>query len=233
MFLVSAVFQIGVAAVSSTHGFRRADGCSGSAIKGVKVLSTRPQYQVTGVEEGRAVGALQRVDGESFSILSAGYDQRLSIWRPHPSALNVPQPHYSQSLCHSLPDNRKTANANLTPIDQHTVGPCMDSVIIMQQRDSLLEWRAGMAVHVGDVCALDALTIHTQDPYQHSCTADSVPLRSESMSPLHKDDPQTERDALAPGSETSDTAIIVVGEGYQVFTAVLQNHDDIESCDSR
>jgi hypothetical protein len=228
-----SVFQVGVAAVSSTHGFRRADGCSGSAIKGVKVLSTRPQCQDAEVQEGRAVGVLQPEVGESFSILSAGYDQRLSIWRPHPSILNVSQPHYSQSLCHSFQGNIKTANASPTPIDQHTDGPFMDSKIVMQERDSLLEWRAGMAIHVGDVCALDALTMRTRDPYQRRCVADSVPALLDSNSTLHRDDRQTKRGAQAPESETSETAIIVVGEGYQVFTTVLQNHNNTESCGSR
>lgn len=226
---------MGIAVVRSTHGFRRADGCSGSAIKGVKVLSTRSQghNEEVEVEEGRAADILRHEAGESFSILSAGYDQRLSIWRPLPSTLNVPQSNSSQSLCHSLQDNIKTPWASPTPIDQHADGPSMDSMVIMQLRDSILEWRTGMAIHVGDVCALDAVTIHTQDPYQNSCIADYSPVTSQSKSALLTDDFHIKHAAQATKGEISEIAIVVVGEGYQVFSAVLQNHDSIQSSGSR
>lgn len=226
---------MGIATVSTTHGFRRGDGCSGSAIKGVKVLTARSQCRGATAEEDRAVTTLQRDAGvgEGFLILSAGYDQRLSIWRPLSSILNISQPHYSKSLCRSSQDSSEAACERPTPTDQRTNGHSMDSVIIMQHRDSLLEWRAGMPIHVGDVCALDALMIHTQEPGQDSCNAGTSPLRSEGMSSLRADDSQTKSTAQAPQGKVSEIAIIVVGEGYQVFTAVLQNHDNRDSGGSR
>ena len=90
-----------------------------------------------------------------------------------------------------------------------------------------------MAIHVGDVCALDAVTIHTQDPYQNSCIADYSPVTSQSKSALFTDDSQTKHAAQATKGEISEIAIVVVGEGYQVFSAVLQNHDSIQSSGSR
>lgn len=216
--------------MSATHGFGRGDGCSGSAIKGVKVLTARSQCRGAETEEDRAVSTLQRDTGagEDFLILSVGYDQRLSIWRPLPDILNVSQPHCSKSLCGSSQGSSEAACERPTPTDQRTDGHSMDSVSIMQHRDSLLEWRAGMTIHVGDVCALDALMIHTQDPNQDPCAADShsPPVRSEDNSPLHTHDSHTKSAAQAPQGNVSEIAIIVVGEGYQVFTAVLQNHDN-------
>lgn len=224
-----SIHQTSSAAVRATYGFRRADGCSGSAIKGVKVLSTPPRH-LHG-EEGRAGDTSQNGAGGGFAILSAGYDQRLSIWRPLPQTLHIPQTHVSQSL----QESRETTRVSPTQSGQDVDRPSVKSADIAQQRDSLLEWRAGMAVHVGDVCALDAITICTQGPYQDSCTADTTcdPLRSadsrsDGNCASHSTDAQTKSIAHATEVNRSEIAIVVVGEGYQVFSAALQNHNYID-----
>lgn len=80
--------------------FQRADGCSGSAIKGVKLLindtsnSTSlipiPPYTTESSGNGVTINVNDVIDVESkfvnkisdLTILSVGYDQRLSFWKP-------------------------------------------------------------------------------------------------------------------------------------------------------
>jgi hypothetical protein len=82
---------------------------------------------------------------------------------------------------------------------------------ITRTRDELLEWVAGLAIHIGDVCALDTclvstpLTAHDSKVNEDSGSDITVPI-----------------DARLNESLDSEITMIVVGEGFQLLTATVE-----------
>lgn len=230
-------------AVNVSHSFSRADGCAGSAIKGIKVIPIRSQPSSSsaatstsktpsssssvidaehanskkGEQRGTAMGDMR--------IVSVGYDQRLSLWRPldnsstsTTTSTSVTLKVKQQSPCvdddddddGNIGDDDTDSGSDSDVPQKSTL--CPDAAEIMQKRDGLLEWVGGIAVHIGDVCALDVLVVsevrppHTGTPFEDIIND------------------------LQPASITSQVAhevtpntidIVVVGEGFQLLTGAI------------
>ena len=88
---LTASLSGGVLAVNISSSHLRADGCSGSAIKGVKVITLASERFPVGSHKG-GIGA------GDLLISSVGYDQRLSVWRPTAVLLTASHDSHTQVL---------------------------------------------------------------------------------------------------------------------------------------
>ena len=215
--------------VSSTYS--RADGCSGSAIKGVKSFiilspsttsssSPSSRSNETHVEVGGGEDNEMRTVGSDIMIASVGYDQRLSVWKATPDLINSAQNTHNQIVLSEVDsDMRPLDNSNqsnqidLDKLDMD--GDNLDDEVeeedegminfpsvaeIMQKRDGLMEWVSGAAIHIGDVCALDAV------------------LTSKNLSvPRPQGDNKAAQSLIDDKISLSNIDIIVVGEGFQLL----------------
>ena len=215
--------------VSSTYS--RADGCSGSAIKGVKSFiipspsttsssSPSSRSDETQVEVGGGKDNEMRTAGMDIMIASVGYDQRLSVWKATPDLINSAQNTHNQivlskedSVMRPLDDSNQSNQIDLDKLDMN--GDNLDDegeeedegmtnfpsvAEIMQKRDGLMEWVSGAAIHIGDVCALDAV------------------LTSKNLSvPRPRADNKAAQNLTDDNISLSNIDIIVVGEGFQLL----------------
>lgn len=215
--------------VSSTYS--RADGCSGSAIKGVKSFiipspsttsssSPSSRSDETQVEVGGGEDNEMRTVGLDIMIASVGYDQRLSVWKATPDLINSAQNTHNQivlseedSVMRPLDNSNQSNQIDLDKLDMN--GDNLDDegeeedegmtnfpsvAEIMQKRDGLMEWVSGAAIHIGDVCALDAV------------------LTSKNLSvPRPQGDNKAAQSLIDDKISLSNIDIIVVGEGFQLL----------------
>jgi hypothetical protein len=218
-----------VAEVEVEYSYKRADGCSGSAVKGIQALLIRPTSAPSspalpscGTRHGldcdgdtshSRSGCQEKQTEEDLSriiITSVGYDQRLSMWCPRPFCSTI-----VPTIAHVSLDISSDRN-EVFLIEDDTGDDVEDALFsnvadITRTRDELLEWVAGLAIHIGDVCALDTclvstpLTAHDSKVNEDSGSDITVPI-----------------DARLNESLDSEITMIVVGEGFQLLTATVE-----------
>lgn len=217
-----------MAVVEVEYAYKRADGCSGSAVKGIQALLIRPTPAPTspaflsrgtsqspdcdGSTSHSRSGCQERQNGEDLSriiITSVGYDQRLSMWCPRPlcSTLVPTIVHVSLDIA---------SDKNEVFLVEDDTGDDVEDVLfsnvadITRTRDELLEWVAGLAIHIGDVCALDTCLVTTPlTAYDSKANEDSG------------GDMTDPTGACLNEFQDSEITMIVVGEGFQLLTATV------------
>lgn len=212
-------------AITSCH--KRADGCSGSAIKGVKVLVLTTSKFCDKPQQEKNVDVIHEKCGnkKDLVIASVGYDQRLAVWRPTRNLLSTDQAKCTQVI---IADNSSEAfeqrkNCCDEEVDDDTSengdeksGNISYTADLDLARDALLLWVSGATIHVGDVCALDAVLIFRD-------TAPSEPYQTKTLDiAMHEicqqDDTVEEAQQIGHLPEVD---IIIVGEGFQLLTLRL------------
>lgn len=219
-----------MAVVEVEYAYKRADGCSGSAVKGIQTLLIRPtlapsppafpyrgpshDIDCDGSTSHSRSKYQEKQNGEDLSrviITSVGYDQRLSMWCPRPFCSTL-----VPSIAHVPLDIASDKN-EVFLVEDDTGDDVEDALFsnvsdITRTRDELLEWVAGLAIHIGDVCALDSCLVST---------------------PLTACDIKANENSAAGGDITvsigaclnefldSEITMIVVGEGFQLLTATV------------
>lgn len=217
-----------MAVVEVEYAYKRADGCSGSAVKGIQTLLIRPTsapsspaLPSSGTNRGLDCdggtshswsGCQEKENGEDLSriiITSVGYDQRLSMWCPRPfrSTLVTTIAHVSLDIA---------SDKNEVFLAEEDTGDDVEDALfsnvadITRKRDELLKWVAGLAIHIGDVCALDTclvstpLTAYDSEANEYSGGDITDPIG-----------------AYCNGFQDSEITMIVVGEGFQLLTATV------------
>lgn len=159
-----------------------------------------------------------------IAIASVGYDQRLAIWRPTSTLLSP-----DQNLCTQVTVN----NFNFSQVLEHGKNSSDEKYDndedreevtfskfeeIVLARDALLMWIAGATIHVGDVCALDAILTCSDNSAMKSYNSENIPnsiSREKCVSDISAD--KVDHVGARDGN-ISDVDIIVVGEGFQLLS---------------
>ena len=210
------------------YAYKRADGCSGSAIKGIQALlipaprkasssaylPSNPCFSAECDESAIHGGSgwhhkWNRQDLHRIIIASVGYDQRLSLWSPLPfcSTLAATVAYVPLDVASDKNEVFLVENDD----DEDTEVALFSNVAdITHSRDELLEWVAGSAIHIGDVCAFDACPVSTT--LSSHCSAYDSKAGDGMTAPL---------DANRKEFLDSEIAMIVVGEGFQLLTATI------------
>ena len=217
--------QEAVAVVEVEYAYKRADGCSGSAVKGIHAIlvphpstASSPVFPPTGPSRSPDCDSIVSHSGSGHHqklyeedlyrviIASVGYDQRLSLWSPRTSCPTLVPKVIHVSLDITPYQNQVCLDADVTEEGrENALFP--DVADIARTRDELLEWLAGLAIHIGDVCALDTCLVSTSSDYKVDvdCSDDKkFPISAYRDAPLD-----------------SEIAMIVVGEGFQLLTATV------------
>lgn len=217
-----------MAVVEVEYAYKRADGCSGSAVKGIQTLLIRPTSAPStpalpfcgsshspdcdGSTSHSSSGYQEKQNGEDLSriiITSVGYDQRLSMWCPRPfrSTLVSTIAHVSLDIA---------SDKNEVFLAEDDTGDDVEDALfsnvadITRTRDELLEWVAGLAIHIGDVCALD------------TCLVTTVLTAHDSKANVYSGGDITDPvGAYLDEFIDSEITMIVVGEGFQLLTATV------------
>jgi hypothetical protein len=95
---------------------------------------------------------------------------------------------------------------------------------LLKNRDDILEWVGGIPVHVGDVCALDAIV--TSSGHNHDNTHGQGQIRSDNGDSFYdtvtSGDTGNADDGKNVVMSRIEVDIVVAGEGFQIFNAVLK-----------
>jgi hypothetical protein len=217
-----------VAVVEVEHTYKRADGCSGSAVKGIQALLIRPTLAPSSpalrscgtrhgldcdgdTSHGRS-GCQEKQNEEDLSriiITSVGYDQRLSMWCPRTFCSTL-VPTIAQVSLDIASDKNEVFLVEDDAGDDVEDALFSNVADITRTRDELLEWVSGLAIHIGDVCALDTCLVTT------SLTAYDAKVNENSGGDI-----TVPIDASLNESLDYEITMIVVGEGFQLLTATV------------
>ena len=215
------------------YTYKRADGCSGSAVKGIQALLIPPPSTVSTPSPSLSPALLiHDCDGSAtherpgyfhipneenrphrIIITSVGYDQRLSLWHPRPFPPTL-APTVAHVLLNIASDDREVFIHEENTEEDLEIALFTNVVDIMRTRDELLEWVTGLAVHIGDVCALDSCLVSSSSSYQ--CTASDYKADNGSCNVMAVPHGTTRNANL-----DSEITMIVVGEGFQLLTATI------------
>ena len=208
---------------------KRADGCSGSAVKGIQALLIPPQSTASFPSPSPSLpthdcdssathnrsGCLH-IPNENLHriiITSVGYDQRLTMWQPRPFPPTL-VPTVAHVLLNIASDDKEVF------IHEDNTEEDLEKVLfsnvadITRTRDELLEWVTGLAFHIGDVCSLDTCLVSNSSSYQ--CTANDCKVDDGSCNVM-----AVPHGAIREVILDTEITMIVVGEGFQLLTATI------------
>lgn len=146
-------------------------------------------------------------------ITSVGYDQRLSLWHPRPFPSTL-----APTVAH-VPLNIASDDKEVFILEKNTEEDLESALFsnvvdIMRTRDEVLEWVTGLAIHIGDVCALDTCLVSSSSSYQ--CTVNDCKVDDSSCDVM-----AVPHDTTRKANLDTEITMIVVGEGFQLLTATI------------
>ena len=225
--------QEAIPVIEVEYTYKRADGCSGSAVKGIQALlipppstasfsypSPSPALLTHDCDSGATyerAGYLHKPNEMNLHriiITSVGYDQRLTLWhpRPFPPTLVPTVAHVSLNIASD--DKEVFIHEDNTEEDPEKA-LFLNVEDITRTRDELLEWVTGLAIHIGDVCALDTCLVSSSSGYQS--TANDCEVNDGSCNVMAVPYGTTRKANL----DDTEITMIVVGEGFQLLTATI------------
>ena len=162
----------------------------------------------------------------NITIASVGYDQRLAIWRPTSTLLSADQILRTQvtinhfNFSQEIEDWKNNSDENdVNVFGEHHEEVSFSSLAgIVITRDALLLWITGATIHVGDVCALDAMLTCSNNFRMKSSSRVNIP------DSICQEKCKSDMSAGKVGhvdtrdGNKSDVDIIVVGEGFQLLS---------------